>query len=59
MEQLYKKRWEKEFGARLRFGRFLQSFFGKSLPTNLFVRLFKLFPFLARIVIKKTYGAPF
>ncbi len=59
MEQLYKKRWEKEFGARLRFGRFLQSFFGKSLPTNLFVRLFKLFPFLARIVIKKTHGAPF
>ena len=59
MERQYKKEWEKEFGGRLRFGRLLQSFFGKPLLTNLFVRLFKLFPFLTTTVIKKTHGDPF
>lgn len=59
MEQFYQKSWNKEFGARLRFGRLLQRFFGQSSVTNLFVRLFKTFPFLASSVIKKTHGKPF
>jgi hypothetical protein len=40
-------------------GRVLQQFFGKPFLTNMFVGLFKTFPFLAASIIKKTHGKPF
>ncbi len=59
LEKTYHKQWLKAFADRLRTGRLLQRFFGKPLLTNIFVKLFKTFPFLAALVIKKTHGKPF
>ncbi len=59
METKYTKDWNKTFGNRLKAGRFIQSFFGKTTTTNLFVSLFKKIPFLASGVIKLTHGKPF
>ncbi len=59
MELLYTKSWNKEFERRLYFGRLLQRFFGGSMVTNLFVQTFKLLPFLATFIIRKTHGKPF
>lgn len=59
MELLYERFWRKEFSKRLLTGRRLQSFFGSTLLSDLFVSGFKTFPFLARKVIAKTHGTPF
>jgi flavin-dependent dehydrogenase len=59
MEQLYTKSWNKNFAARLHFGRILQRFFGDPMVTNLFVQTFKLLPFLATFIIRKTHGKSF
>jgi flavin-dependent dehydrogenase len=59
MEQLYTKSWNKNFAARLHFGRILQRFFGDPRVTNLFVQTFKLLPFLATFIIRKTHGKSF
>ncbi|MFN2438692.1 MAG: FAD-dependent oxidoreductase [Chitinophagaceae bacterium] len=59
MERNYRTQWLKTFASRLQTGRLLQRFFGKLFLTNVFVRLFKTFPFLATPVIKKTHGKPF
>lgn len=59
MEQQYIKHWNKEFASRLRTGRMIQRFFGKSSVTNLFIQSFKTFPFLASPLIKQTHGELF
>jgi menaquinone-9 beta-reductase len=59
METQYEQLWKKEFSARLKMGRILQSFFGAEWLSNLFVGTFKTFPFLSKLVIKQTHGQPF
>jgi flavin-dependent dehydrogenase len=59
MEKGYTREWDHNFKRRLKTGRLLQKFFGKKRPGNLFVRSFKLFPFLARPLIRLTHGKPF
>jgi hypothetical protein len=40
-------------------GRTIQRFFGRGSTTELFISLFKTFPFLAQPVVKLTHGRPF
>lgn len=59
MEEQYRTQWSAQFASRLRMGRTLQRFFGKGQATNLFVDVFRTFPFLAGPVVKLTHGQPF
>ena len=59
MEAQYTQQWQEQFSSRLRMGRTLQRFFGKGRATNMFVAMFRTFPFLARPVVKLTHGEPF
>lgn len=59
MEEQYKKQWQLQFASRLRTGRMIQRFFGKTSLTNLFVQSFQTFPFLAKPLIRQTHGTPF
>ncbi|MBS4066864.1 MAG: pyridine nucleotide-disulfide oxidoreductase, partial [Chitinophagaceae bacterium] len=59
MEEQYKKQWQLQFASRLRTGRMIQRFFGKTSLTNLFVQSFQTFPFLAKPLIRQTHGNPF
>ncbi len=59
LEHNYQEQWLQAFAGRVRMGRVLQQFFGKPFLTNMFVGLFKTFPFLAASIIKKTHGKPF
>ncbi|HVG13397.1 MAG TPA: FAD-dependent monooxygenase [Chitinophagaceae bacterium] len=59
MEAGYTKEWEETFKSRLATGRILQGFFGSPLLSNLFVRSFKLMPFMAENIIRRTHGKPF
>lgn len=55
----YEIQWKHHFAKRLKTGRILQSFFGSTSLSNLFVGTFKAFPFLASPLIKQTHGKPF
>lgn len=59
MEENYSKEWKHHFAGRLRTGRVLQGFFGKSSLSNLFVKTFRTFPFLAGPIVKMTHGKPY
>jgi len=59
MEDRYQQQWQQHFASRLRTGRLIQRFFGKSWLTNLFVQAFRRFPFLATPLIRQTHGKPF
>ena len=59
MEILYQTNWNQQFLKRLQTGRTLQIFFGSSRLSNLFVQTFKVFPFLAKPLIKMTHGKSF
>ena len=59
LENAYEMKWNKTFAKRLRTGRILQRFFGGSTLTNLFVQVFKMFPFTIQTIIKRTHGRPF
>lgn len=59
MEQQYEDLWQQQFAARLRTGRIIQQFFGKTAVTNLFVEAFRIFPQLAQPLIRLTHGKPF
>lgn len=59
MEQQFQQAWQHQFAHRLRTGRMIQRFFGKSWVTNLFVQSFRTFPFLSAPLIKQTHGEPF
>ncbi len=58
-ETLYATAWKKAFGKRLRTGRMIQRFFGKTRVTNGFIKTMKLFPSLTGWLIKQTHGKPF
>ncbi|MEJ7912559.1 MAG: NAD(P)/FAD-dependent oxidoreductase [Chitinophagaceae bacterium] len=59
MEEQYAHSWNHHFGKRLWMGRTLQQFFGRMFLTNIFVATFKLFPPIARRIIRQTHGKPF
>ena len=59
MESNYMKKWQKQFGSRLKIGRAIQSFFGKEMLTNLFISTLMPFPFLVNELVKATHGKEF
>lgn len=59
MEHRYISNWNQQFASRLRTGRIIQRFFGKSSLTNLFIQSFKTFPSLAKPLIRQTHGKVF
>lgn len=59
LEAGYIKQWNEHFAKRLQTGRTLQKFFGKIRLSNLFISIFKMFPFLAKPIIRSTHGTPF
>ncbi len=59
MENSYRREWQKQFSARLKTGRMIQSFFGNSTKTNLLIAVLRHFPFLTRKLVRLTHGKPF
>jgi len=59
MENQYRQVWKSEFSNRVTAGRILQGFFGSVLLSNFLVWGLKVFPFLAKNIIKKTHGKSF
>lgn len=59
LENKYSNEWKTKFAKRLRTGRWIQSMFGKTWITNLFVSIMKKAPSLTRQLIKQTHGTPF
>jgi menaquinone-9 beta-reductase len=59
MEKRYEQEWNNEFSARLKTGRMIQSLFGKTSTTNLFLKTMKPFPSLINMLVKQTHGKPF
>ena len=59
MEKQYATEWRKVFENRLRNGRIIQKLFGKTLLTNVFIRIVKYFPFIIKRMIKATHGKEF
>lgn len=56
MEEFYSRNWQQQFAKRLKTGRIIQSLFGKSSITNLFINSVKTLPFLAKPLIRLTHG---
>lgn len=59
MEVTYTRQWKQQFDGRIKTGRIIQRFFGKSMITNWFIKVFGAFPSLATPLIKQTHGHPF
>jgi flavin-dependent dehydrogenase len=59
MEEEYAKKWNRQFGKRLFFGRNVQRFFGRSTVTDLFLKSMQRFPAVAGKIIHSTHGEPF
>ncbi|MEO6818587.1 MAG: NAD(P)/FAD-dependent oxidoreductase [Ginsengibacter sp.] len=59
MENNFRREWQRLFSSRLKRGRLIQQFFGKSRTTNLFVGLTRQFPWLVNRMIKSTHGKEF
>ena len=59
MEQEYTDRWNRQFGRRIRVGRFLQALFGGERSTNLLLAALRPFPGLVSFLIRQTHGEPF
>ncbi len=59
MENTYQANWNRVFAKRLRTGRFIQRFFGKSIWSVLLIRVMKPFPLLVRSLIRQTHGETF
>ncbi|MBI2730964.1 MAG: NAD(P)/FAD-dependent oxidoreductase [Sphingobacteriales bacterium] len=59
MEKQYQLRWKKQFSSRLRVGRIIQRFFGKTWVTNIFIALLKPIPGISQWLIRQTHGQPF
>lgn len=57
MEAGYTLQWKQQFAGRIKTGRVIQRFFGKNFLTNFFIKLLRLFPSLARPLIKQTHGS--
>ena len=59
LEGQYRKAWKTAFGARIRTGRIIQLFFGRTWVTNLFIAFMKRTPAFTRWLIRKTHGESF
>lgn len=59
MEAQYTKAWNNTFAKRLKVGRWVQGFFGKTWMTNLFISCLKPFPYLVRKIVQQTHGERF
>jgi flavin-dependent dehydrogenase len=59
MESAYRNTWRRQFAARMRTGRIIQSLFGKPWTTKLFLQILKPFPILTGGIIRKTHGNAF
>jgi menaquinone-9 beta-reductase len=59
METQFQQQWNKQFAQRLKVGRAVQSMFGSNARTSFLIRMMKLFPFLAKPLIKMTHGKSF
>lgn len=59
MEVAYTRQWKQQFDGRIKTGRIIQRFFGKSMITNWFIKVFRAFPSLATPLIKQTHGDRF
>ncbi len=59
MEDAYAQAWHQQFSRRLKMGRRLQRYFGKTWVTNLFITTLKPFGFIIRKIIKNTHGREF
>ncbi|HTB26736.1 MAG TPA: NAD(P)/FAD-dependent oxidoreductase [Puia sp.] len=59
METSYQKNWNLQFKGRLRTGRMIQGFFGKTFWSICLIRVLKPFPFLVRALIRQTHGEKF
>ena len=59
LEENYTRAWQKQFGNRLRSGRFIQQLFGKKLLSEASVFLFRNLPFALTRLMKSTHGRPF
>ena len=59
MEESYLVHWKKTFQKRLKYGRLIQSLFGKEWATNIFVSTMKRLPWVTKQLIKQTHGNPF
>ncbi|MFS8081882.1 MAG: NAD(P)/FAD-dependent oxidoreductase [Ginsengibacter sp.] len=59
MEDGYAQAWHQQFSRRLKMGRLLQRYFGKTWVTNLFITTLKPFGVLIRKIIKATHGREF
>jgi flavin-dependent dehydrogenase len=59
MEHSYIAAWKKNFSNRISLGRVVQNNFGKNRTTSLFLRTFKLLPFLKKPLIAGTSGKIF
>ncbi len=56
LEKNYTKIWKSHFSNRIKAGGFLQNFFGTPFVSGTAVRSLKIFPFMAKSVIKFTHG---
>ncbi|HQW84949.1 MAG TPA: pyridine nucleotide-disulfide oxidoreductase, partial [Ferruginibacter sp.] len=59
LEKEYCITWKKTFGKRLQYGRFIQSLFGKTWITNMFIAILKTMPAITKKLIRQTHGDPF
>lgn len=59
MEAQYTQAWNNAFAKRLKVGRWVQGFFGKTWMTNLFISCLKPFPYLVRKIVQQTHGERF
>lgn len=59
MEKQYIKVWKTQFSRRLAIGRFVQSFFGNTFLTRIFLYTMSKMPKLANWLIRQTHGTPF
>jgi len=59
MEKSYQKNWNHQFARRLKTGRIIQRFFGKTFWSIMLIRVLKPFPSVVRTLIRQTHGKPF
>jgi len=59
LEESYKIRWKKSFSLRMSTGRVVQNLFFQPGMSSLGIKVFKNFPQILRLLVKKTHGHPF
>jgi flavin-dependent dehydrogenase len=58
-ERNYRLAWDKQFAARLRMGRRIQSLFGNQRVLSALMNIGRRLPFIISYLVKKTHGKPF